>query len=78
MCYEETSGDIEHRIESMLTGVKPPISQDMAYRQVGTGAQILRDLGVNKMRLMSAPLKFSALSGFGLEVVDVISNPDSE
>lgn len=76
MCYEETSDDIEHRIESMLSGVKPTVSQDMAYRQVGTGAQILCDLGVKKMRLMSAPLKFSALSGFGLEVVDVISNPE--
>ncbi len=75
MCYEETSGDIENRIESMLTGVKPPVSQDVAYRQVGTGAQILRDLGVKKMRLMSAPLKFSALSGFDLEVVDVITHP---
>jgi 3,4-dihydroxy 2-butanone 4-phosphate synthase/GTP cyclohydrolase II len=76
MCYEESSGDIEHRIEAMLMGTKSQVSQDMAYRQVGTGAQILRDLGVNKMRLMSAPLKFSALSGFGLEVIDVISNPE--
>jgi 3,4-dihydroxy 2-butanone 4-phosphate synthase / GTP cyclohydrolase II len=75
MCYEETSGDIENRIESMLTGVQQTVSNDVAYRQVGTGAQILRDLGVHKMRLMSAPLKFSALSGFDLEVVDVISNP---
>ena len=76
MCYEESSGDIEHRIESMLKGIKPAVSQDTAYRQVGTGAQILRDLGVKKMRLMSAPLKFSALSGFGLEVVEVLSNPE--
>jgi 3,4-dihydroxy 2-butanone 4-phosphate synthase/GTP cyclohydrolase II len=76
MCYEETSGDIEYRIETMLSGIKPTVSQDTAYRQVGTGAQILCDLGVQKMRLMSAPLKFSALSGFGLEVVDVISNPE--
>ena len=49
---------------------------DTVYRQVGTGAQILRDMGVKKMRLMSAPMKFSALSGFDLEVVDVISNPE--
>lgn len=76
MCYQETSDDIENRIESMLAGVKPAVSQDVAYRQVGTGAQILRDLGVKKMRLMSAPLKFSALSGFDLEVVDVIANPN--
>ncbi|MFT7387196.1 MAG: 3,4-dihydroxy 2-butanone 4-phosphate synthase/GTP cyclohydrolase II [Candidatus Endobugula sp.] len=76
ICYEENSSDIENRIESMLTGVQQTVSQDTVYRQVGTGAQILRDMGVKKMRLMSAPMKFSALSGFDLEVVDVISNPE--
>ncbi len=50
-------------------------STDNAYRQVGTGAQILRELGVNKMRLMSAPYKFSAISGFALEVVSFIETP---
>lgn len=39
------------------------------YRIIGTGAQILRQLNVGRMRLMSAPLKFNALSGFQLEVV---------
>src|SRR5690606_40286040 len=43
-----------------------------AYMTVGTGSQILRDLGVGKMRLLSAPMKFSALSGFDLEVVEYI------
>jgi len=75
MCYNETSGDIERHIEEMLTGKKQAVTQDTVYRQTGTGAQILCDLGIKKMRLMSAPLKFSALSGFNLEVVDVISNP---
>ncbi|ODS24286.1 3,4-dihydroxy-2-butanone-4-phosphate synthase [Candidatus Endobugula sertula] len=78
MCYGETSSDIEHRIESMVTGLHIPVSQDTTYRQVGTGAQILRDLGIHKMRLMSAPLRFSALSGFDLEVVEVISSPKKE
>lgn len=74
ICYEETSEDIMNRIDSMLTGNKPAFSQDTVYRQVGTGAQILRELGVHKMRLMSAPFKFSALSGFDLEVTDVLNN----
>jgi len=39
---------------------------------VGTGSQILRDLGVRKMRLLSTPMKFTALSGFDLEVVEYI------
>ncbi|SDL01801.1 3,4-dihydroxy 2-butanone 4-phosphate synthase / GTP cyclohydrolase II [Franzmannia pantelleriensis] len=40
------------------------------YLTIGTGSQILRHLGVGKMRLLSSPWKFSALSGFDLEVVE--------
>ena len=40
-------------------------------RDYGIGAQILRDLGVRKMRLMTNnPRKIVALEGFGLEVVE--------
>jgi len=42
------------------------------YRVIGTGAQILKRLGVGKMRLMSAPIHFNALSGFNLEVTDFV------
>ena len=42
------------------------------YRVIGTGSQILRRLGVGKMRLMSAPVHFNALSGFKLEVTDFV------
>lgn len=42
------------------------------YFTVGTGSQILRDLGVGKMRLLSPPIKFSAISGFDLEVVEYV------
>jgi 3,4-dihydroxy 2-butanone 4-phosphate synthase / GTP cyclohydrolase II len=40
-------------------------------RDYGTGSQILRDLGVRKMRLMTNnPAKFVAIEGFGLEIVE--------
>ncbi|MCY1269845.1 Riboflavin biosynthesis protein RibBA [compost metagenome] len=42
------------------------------YSTVGTGSQILRDLGVRKMRLLSAPMRFNAISGFDLEVVEYL------
>ena len=42
------------------------------YFTVGTGSQILRDIGVGKMRLLSPPVKFSAISGFDLEVVEYV------
>lgn len=41
-------------------------------RTVGVGSQILADLGVGKMRLLSSPKRYHALSGFGLEVVEYI------
>lgn len=42
-------------------------------RNVGVGSQILASLGVRKMRLLSQPKRYHALSGFGLEVVDYVS-----
>lgn len=47
-----------------------------AYLTVGTGSQILRDLGVGKMRLLSSPIKFNAISGFDLEIVEYIPCED--
>jgi len=42
-------------------------------RDYGVGAQILRDLGVRKMRLMTNnPHKYIGLSGYGLEIVERI------
>ena len=48
-----------------------PARQDRAaLRTYGLGAQILADLGVRKMRVMSAPKAMHAISGFDLEVVE--------
>ena len=41
-------------------------------RTIGVGSQILASLGVQKMRLLSKPIKYHALSGYGLEVVEYI------
>ncbi|MDB5157460.1 MAG: bifunctional 3,4-dihydroxy-2-butanone-4-phosphate synthase/GTP cyclohydrolase [Mucilaginibacter sp.] len=56
----------------------------MDQRDYGIGAQILRSLGVSKMRLMSNnPKKRAGLIGYGLEVVEnipieIASNPHNE
>ncbi len=42
-------------------------------RTHGVGAQILMDLNVHKMRLMTAPKRIHGLAGFGLEVVDYVA-----
>ena len=65
--------DIEERLSSFFSD-KPPVapSGTGAFLTVGTGSQILRDLGVTKMRLLNPEVKFSALSGFDLKVVEFI------
>ena len=44
-------------------------------RTFGLGAQILADLGIRRMRVLSAPKRLHALSGFGLEVVEYVDEP---
>ncbi len=50
----------------------PPRYASDELRSYGIGAQILADLGVGKMRVLSAPKRFHALSGFGLEVIEYV------
>ena len=46
----------------------------MDERDYGVGAQILRDLGISKMKLMSNnPRKRAGLLGYGLEVIETVS-----
>jgi len=53
------------------------VKQPADIRTDGVGAQILADLGVRKMKLMTAPKVIHGLAGFGLEVVDYISGDDA-
>ena len=59
----------DEALQAQLAG-HPPARQgrSMDLRSYGIGAQILRDLGVGKMRLMAAPRKMPSMAGFGLEV----------
>lgn len=49
---------------------RPPGSA--ALRTYGVGAQILRDLGVGRMRVLGTPRRMHGVSGFGLDVVEYI------
>jgi len=42
------------------------------FKTFGLGAQILSDVGVQKMRVMSAPRQYNGLAGFGLEIVEYV------
>lgn len=77
---QESPRDLMHQIRSL----QQPEDQLLARREpgsdlrtYGTGAQILRALGVRRMRVLSAPKQMHALSGFGLEVVEYVSSPSA-
>jgi len=63
---------MEDRLVEFFNSDAPKGKGQGAYLTVGTGSQILRDLGVSKMRLLAPKVKFSALSGFDLEVTEFI------
>ena len=45
----------------------------MDERDYGVGAQIIRDLGITKIKLMSNnPVKRAGLEGYGIEIVDIV------
>lgn len=72
----ETNEQVEESIDAMLSHqTKPRSASDVTYLQVGTGSQILRDLGVKKLKVMGAPFRFNAISGFDLEVVEYVDCP---
>ena len=70
-----------HRTESgaeLLERLAPPRDgavQKIDLRTYGIGAQILRDLGVARMKLLAAPRKMPSMAGFDLEVTGYLEKP---
>jgi 3,4-dihydroxy 2-butanone 4-phosphate synthase/GTP cyclohydrolase II len=78
---EETPRELMQEIRSLQQPEDELLARRDAVtelRTFGTGAQILRALGVRRMRVLSAPKQMHALSGFGLEVVEYVSDTDEE
>jgi len=74
---DEGPRDLMNAVRALEQGRdKRVISQDRTreLKTFGTGAQILRALGVRRMRVLSAPKQMHAISGFGLEVVEYLSD----
>jgi 3,4-dihydroxy 2-butanone 4-phosphate synthase/GTP cyclohydrolase II len=76
----DTARDIVQRIQDFAwQGSDDLVPQrgkikDAQLRTYGVGAQILGDLGVTKMRVMSAPKNLHALAGFDLEVTEFVES----
>ena len=52
--------------------VKERRTGDSVLRTYGIGAQILRDLGLSRIRVLSAPKQMHAISGFDLEITEYV------
>ena len=77
LARQESDEQFLHSIDLALGRVEARETRGSdSYNTVGIGSQILRDLGVGKIRLMGAPIKYNAISGFGLEVVENLE-PDT-
>ena len=63
--------DVETLLPQVLPGTvaaSAPARTQMDLRTYGVGAQILRELGVTRMRLLGRPRRMPSMTGYGLEV----------
>lgn len=70
--HSESAADI-HASALSLLGKKPlrnTAANPNVHKTIGVGGQILRELGVGKMRVLGQPLRYHALSGYDLEIVE--------
>ncbi|MEY3225334.1 MAG: hypothetical protein RL565_1524, partial [Pseudomonadota bacterium] len=58
-----------HKLNGTHTeAIEKPLARKTDFRSYGIGAQILKDIGVGKMRLLANPSPVPSLSGYKLEV----------
>ena len=72
---QETSRDFIDAVENLdvhRDDLEKHRSGDEVLRTYGIGAQILRDLGLSKIRVLSAPKQMYAISGFDLEIIEYV------
>jgi 3,4-dihydroxy 2-butanone 4-phosphate synthase/GTP cyclohydrolase II len=74
MRHREKQDTILEHLASLSTdkeNAQDPLTQSMAQRDFGMGAQILRELGITKLKLLTNnPRRRVGLVGYGLEIVE--------
>ena len=68
---QESARDLADAVRSFAASTPEPAAaapDGAVLRTFGVGAQILKDLGVRRMRVLSAPKQMHGISAFGLEV----------
>ena len=68
----ESSERLLEQFEGTARAAQAPERGRMDLRTYGIGAQILRECGVHKMRLMGNPRRMPSMTGYGLEITGYI------
>ncbi|MEX2122407.1 MAG: bifunctional 3,4-dihydroxy-2-butanone-4-phosphate synthase/GTP cyclohydrolase II [Woeseia sp.] len=72
---QESSRELMEAVES-LSDTRDDLTErrrgEAVVKTYGVGAQILRDLGVQRMRVLSAPKQMHGISGFDLEITEYV------
>ena len=66
-CAQDVETLLPQVLPGAAAGTVPPRTQ-MDLRTYGVGAQILREMGVTRMRLLGRPRRMPSMAGYGLEV----------
>ena len=73
---QESAREIMQAVRTLGHGDEAPHAAAQpggtVLRTYGIGAQILQDLGVTRMRVLSAPKQMSGISAFGLEITEYV------
>ncbi len=69
--WPETASEVLDNISKLDNSEDIP--PDFDRRSIGVGGQILSDLNVGKMKLLSSPQNFYGLGGYGLEIEEYIT-----
>ena len=74
---QEGSRELMEAVENLVTSadeLRYRRSGESVLRTYGVGAQILRDLGITRMRVLSAPKHMYGISGFDLEISEYVDH----
>lgn len=76
---EESADQMFAQFEALNTPERRHLPREsrMDLRTYGIGAQILKDLGVGRMKLLASPRKMPSMAGFNLEVTGYQDKPSN-
>jgi len=74
LLYVPATPDIAYDLDHFAENVEPPeVDNEVVLRNIGFGSQVLKDLGVRKMRVLTnRHSRIAAVDGFDLEVVEQV------